>query len=154
MSSPPRVRIAPSPTGAIHLGLARTALFNWAYARGREGQFILRLEDTDRARSTHESEVAILEGLRWLGLDWDEGPDVGGDHGPYRQSERKQRHLKLVGSLMETGHAYPCFCTSEHLSEVRERQQAAKQTPRYDGCCREISSAQELEEAMYVVGFI
>ena len=142
MSSPPRVRIAPSPTGAIHLGLARTALFNWAYARGRGGQFILRLEDTDRARSTHESEVAILEGLRWLGLDWDEGPDVGGDHGPYRQSERKQRHLELVGSLMETGHAYPCFCTSEHLSDVRERQQAAKQTPRYDGCCREISSAQ------------
>jgi glutamyl-tRNA synthetase len=138
MSSPLRVRIAPSPTGAIHLGLARTALFNWAYARGRKGQFVLRLEDTDRARSTRESETAIIEGLRWLGLDWDEGPELGGDYGPYRQSERIDRHRELMGSLMETGHAYACFCTSERLSEVRERQQAANETPRYDRCCREI----------------
>jgi len=138
MSSPLRVRIAPSPTGAVHLGLARTALFNWAYARGREGQFVLRLEDTDRARSTRESESAIIEGLRWLGLDWDEGPELGGDYGPYRQSERIDRHRELVGSLMESGHAYPCFCTPERLSEVRERQQAAKETPRYDRCCRDM----------------
>ena len=138
MSSPLRVRIAPSPTGAIHLGLARTALFNWAYARGRKGQFVLRLEDTDRARSTRESETAIIEGLRWLGLDWDEGPELGGDFGPYRQSERIDRHRELVGSLMEADHAYPCFCTPERLSEVRERQQAANETPRYDRCCRDL----------------
>ena len=138
MSSPLRVRIAPSPTGAVHLGLARTALFNWAYARGREGQFVLRLEDTDRARSTRESESDIIEGLRWLGLDWDEGPEMGGDYGPYRQSERIDRHRELVGSLMESGHAYACFCTPERLSEVRERQQAAKETPRYDRCCRDM----------------
>jgi nondiscriminating glutamyl-tRNA synthetase len=138
MSSPLRVRIAPSPTGAIHLGLARTALFNWAYARGRQGQFVLRLEDTDRARSTRESESAIIEGLRWLGLDWDEGPELGGDFGPYRQSERIDRHRELMGSLMEAGHAYPCFCTPERVSEVRERQQAANETPRYDRCCRDL----------------
>ncbi len=142
MSSPLRVRIAPSPTGAMHLGLARTALFNWAYARGREGQFILRLEDTDRARSTEESEVAILEGLRWLGLDWDEGPEIGGEFGPYRQSERVERHGELAASLLETGHAYPCFCTTDRLTELRERQQAAKETARYDGHCRDIPAEQ------------
>ena len=110
-----RVRIAPSPTGTVHLGLCRTALFNWAYARGRGGAFILRVEDTDRTRSTAESEEKILEGLRWLGIDWDEGPDVGGDFGPYRQTERYDRYLEVAAGLQEAGWGYPCFCSSEPL---------------------------------------
>lgn len=142
MSSDIRVRIAPSPTGSVHLGLARTALFNWAYARGRGGTFVLRIEDTDRQRSTKESEAGILEGLRWLGIDWDEGPEVGGDRGPYYQSERIEGHLARAASLLESGQAYRCFCTAERLEELREAQQARKETPRYDGHCRELDPAE------------
>jgi len=138
-----RVRIAPSPTGALHLGLARTALFNWAYARGRGGAFLMRMEDTDRARSTKESEPAILEGLHWLGIDWDEGPDVGGEHEPYYQSQRIERHREYAARLLEQGVAYPCFCSTERLTAVREEQQAKKETARYDGLCRDL----DLEEA-------
>ncbi len=142
MTTVPRVRIAPSPTGAVHLGLARTALFNYAFARAQGGKFILRLEDTDRERSTQESEDAILEGLAWLGLEWDEGPKCGGEFGPYRQSERLERHQDMAGHLLGSGHAYPCFCSSARLSELRESQQAAKQTPRYDGHCRDLDPAE------------
>ena len=102
-----RVRIAPSPTGTIHLGLARTSLFNWVFARKSKGTFVLRIEDTDRERSTAESEAAILEGLAWLGLDWDEGPDVGGPYGPYRQSERLDGHLDRARTLDEFEESCP-----------------------------------------------
>ena len=147
MTSKPRVRIAPSPTGAIHLGLARTALFNWAFARGREGTFILRVEDTDRERSTRASEEAILEGLAWLGLDWDEGPDAGGAFEPYRQSERIERHLERANELLEAGFAYRCFCTPQRLEELRERQMQAKQTPAYDRTCRSLDPAESARRA-------
>ncbi len=134
-----RVRIAPSPTGTVHLGLCRTALFNWAYARGRGGAFILRVEDTDRTRSTAESEAAILDGLRWLGIDWDEGPGVGGPHEPYRQSERSEGHERVAAQVLESGHGYRCFCTPERLDELRASQEANKETPRYDQRCRSLS---------------
>ncbi len=139
MHTPPRVRFAPSPTGPLHIGGARTALFNWAFAKGRAGAFLLRSEDTDRERSTEESERGILDGLRSLGLQWDEGPDLGGPHAPYRQSERLETHLGTAGQLRRAGWAYPCFCTSERLTALREAAQAAKQTPRYDGHCRDLS---------------
>jgi len=132
-----RVRVAPSPTGDPHLGTAYQALFNCAFARRRGGKFILRIEDTDRVRSSEESEVAILESLRWLGLSWDEGPDIGGPHGPYRQSERTEIYRQHVDRLLETGHAYRCFCTRERLEEIRTRQGA---DTGYDRHCRSISS--------------
>lgn len=142
MSRPVRVRIAPSPTGAVHLGLCRTALFNWATARRAGGAFVLRIEDTDHDRSTAESETAIIEGLRWLGLDWDEGPDVGGPFVPYRQSERVARHNVRAEELLVRGHAYRCFCTHERLDGVRAEQEARKETPHYDQTCRDISAAE------------
>lgn len=147
MTQPLRVRIAPSPTGTLHLGLARTSLFNWAQARRNGGTFVLRIEDTDRTRSTAESETAILEGLRWLGMDWDEGPDVGGPYAPYRQSERLERHLELALRVLESGHAYRCFCSAERLDEVRALQQAKKQTPCYDGHCRDLEPASAASRA-------
>jgi glutamyl-tRNA synthetase len=140
MSDPVRVRIAPSPTGTVHLGLCRTALFNWATARRRGGKFVLRIEDTDHDRSTAESEAAIVDGLRWLGLEWDEGPDVGGPYAPYRQSERVERHVERAGELLASGHAYRCFCTLERLAAAREAQEARKETPRYDQACRDLSA--------------
>ncbi|MEM7519091.1 MAG: glutamate--tRNA ligase, partial [Planctomycetota bacterium] len=130
-----------------HLGLCRTALFNWAYAKKRGGTFVLRIEDTDKTRSTDESEQAILEGLRWLGVAWDEGPDVGGPHGPYRQSERADGHAELVTKLLDAGLAYRCFCTPERLAEVREAQEKAKETPRYDGTCRDLDPAESQRRA-------
>src|SRR5690554_4596625 len=114
-SSKVRVRFAPSPTGALHLGSARTALFNWLFARNAGGTMILRIEDTDRARSTSDSLASILDGLRWLGLDWDEGPGAGGEYGPYFQSERIQTYLDVAASLEEKGLAYRCYCTAEEL---------------------------------------
>jgi glutamyl-tRNA synthetase len=147
VSQPVRVRFAPSPTGKLHIGGARTALFNWAFARGLGGVFLLRVEDTDRERSTAEYEVAILDGLRWLGIDWDEGPEVGGAHGPYRQSEREEGHHATAHALLEAGHAYRCFCTPVRLDELRERQQAAKETPRYDGLCRSVDAAEAARRA-------
>jgi glutamyl-tRNA synthetase len=128
-----RTRFAPSPTGALHIGGARTALFNWAYARGRGGQFLLRIEDTDRERSKPEHEVAIIEGFRWLGIGWDEGPDVGGPYGPYRQTERIARHMEVARELIAKGAAYRCFATNAELDALRAEQEARKETPRYDG---------------------
>lgn len=133
-----KVRIAPSPTGDPHVGTAYSALFNWVFARRNNGTFILRIEDTDRTRSTPESEQAIIDSLRWLGLDWDEGPFRGGPAGPYRQSERLDIYRKHVDLLLEQGHAYRCFCTSERLAEMREKQKAAKQDFGYDGLCRDL----------------
>src|SRR5215217_5685479 len=110
-----RVRFAPSPTGQLHVGNARTALFNWLLARGAGGAFILRIEDTDAERSTRSSEASILEDLRWLGLNWDEGPDIGGPHGPYRQSERLHLFASYANELIASAHAYHCFCSPAKL---------------------------------------
>jgi len=133
-----RVRFAPSPTGQLHVGNARTALFNWLLAHGGDGTFILRIEDTDSERSTRESEQGILEDLRWLGLDWDEGPDVGGLHGPYRQSERVHLYASYANELVAAGHAYYCFCSPAKLDADRQADLAASQPPRYHGTCRDI----------------
>ncbi|MEC7560551.1 MAG: glutamate--tRNA ligase [Pseudomonadota bacterium] len=135
-----RTRIAPSPTGDPHVGTAYIALFNWAFARQHDGQFVLRIEDTDQARSTPESEQAIFTALRWLGLDWDEGPNVGGPYGPYRQSERQALYLEHIEKLLAQGDAFHCFCSKQRLDEVRAEQQAAKQTTRYDGHCLGLSA--------------
>ncbi|RPJ72432.1 MAG: glutamate--tRNA ligase, partial [Acidobacteria bacterium] len=111
----PRVRFAPSPTGYLHVGGARTALFNWLYARHSGGVFVLRIEDTDVERSSSEMVAGILDGMRWLGLDWDEGPEVGGAHGPYFQSERLSRYREAAGRLVASGHAYYCYCQPDEL---------------------------------------
>src|SRR5215510_6875022 len=133
-----RVRFAPSPTGQLHVGNARTALFNWMLARGR-GTFLLRIEDTDRERSTPESERAILEDLRWMGLDWSEGVEAPGDHGPYRQSERLHIYRAHAVELLAGGHAYHCFCSAELLEADRTAALAAGRPPKYVGRCRQIS---------------
>ena len=134
----PRIRFAPSPTGHLHVGNARTALFNWLLARRHSGPFILRIEDTDTERSTRASEDRIKADLRWLGLDWDEGPDVGGPHGPYRQSERGTRYRAAADALRAAGSAYYCFCTTEVLEAERASALAAGQPPRYSGRCRSL----------------
>jgi nondiscriminating glutamyl-tRNA synthetase len=134
-----RVRFAPSPTGQLHVGNARTALFNWLLAHGKDGTFILRIEDTDAERSTRESEASILEDLRWLGLDWDEGPDVGGPHGPYRQSERLHLYASYANELLHGGHAYYCFCSPAKLDDDRKADLAAGRPPKYHGTCRGIT---------------
>ncbi len=134
-----RFRIAPSPTGSIHVGTARTALYNWLLARKSGGKFVLRVEDTARDRNRPEFEQAIYAGLAWLGLDWDEGPDVGGDYGPYRQSERLKIHRRHLQRLIDRGHVYRCFCSREQLAEERKAAQRAKLPPRYSGRCRSLS---------------
>jgi glutamyl-tRNA synthetase len=130
-----RTRIAPSPTGDPHVGTAYIALFNLCFARQHGGEFILRIEDTDQVRSTRKSEDDILAALKWLHLDWDEGPDKGGPHGPYRQSERSSIYREHVKVLLDKGHAFHCFCSAERLDEVRKQQTEAKQQPGYDGHC-------------------
>lgn len=141
-----RVRFAPSPTGHLHVGGARTALFNWLFARNKGGRFILRIEDTDQERSTEESYRAIIDSLKWLGLDWDEGPIVGGDYGPYFQSQRRHLYKKWAEKLLADAKAYCCFCSQE---EVAARKQAAGQadSPAYDGKCRGLAP----EEAQKLV---
>ena len=134
----PRVRFAPSPTGQLHVGNARTALFNWLLAHGHDGTFVLRIEDTDAERSTRESETGILEDLRWLGLEWDEGPDIGGPHGPYRQSERVHLYASYGNELIGGGHAYHCFCPPAKLESDRKEDLAAGRPPKYRGTCRTI----------------
>jgi len=147
-TSPVRVRFAPSPTGLLHIGGARTALFNWLLAHGqtrregREGAFLLRIEDTDRNRYVEGAEQGIVDILRWFGLDWDEGPDVGGPLGPYRQSERSDLYREHAMRLLASGHAYRCFCTPERLQQVREEQTARKEAPGYDRFCRDLAAEQ------------
>lgn len=136
-----RVRFAPSPTGHLHVGNARTALFNWLLARGQGGTFVLRLEDTDEARSTQASADAILDDLRWLGLTWDEGPDRGGDFGPYRQTERLDRYRAHADALIAAGRAYYCFCSPADLDEARAAALRDGRTPQYPGTCRGIDAA-------------
>ena len=133
-----RVRFAPSPTGQLHVGNARTALFNWLLARGQNGTFILRIEDTDLERSTRESEQAILDDLRWMGLQWDEGVDVGGPYPPYRQTERMQSYVDHTNRLLAEGKGYYCFCSPETLDAHRKAQLAAGLPPKYAGTCRHI----------------
>jgi glutamyl-tRNA synthetase len=128
-----RTRIAPSPTGDPHVGTAYIALFNYCFAKQHGGEFILRIEDTDQLRSTRESEQQIFDALRWLGITWSEGPDVGGPHGPYRQSERSDIYKQYTQELVDKGYAFPCFCTAEELDQMRAEQMAKGETPRYDG---------------------
>ncbi len=137
-----RVRFAPSPTGYLHVGGARTAIFNYLFARHHGGTFVLRIEDTDAERSTRESEESLLEDLRWLDLDWDEGPDVGGPYGPYRQSERMATYKEVADKLVASGRAYPCFCTDAELERKREEMIAASRPPQYDGACRDLTPEQ------------
>src|SRR5271168_756516 len=137
--APVRVRIAPSPTGDPHVGTAYIGLINFIYARQRGGQFVLRIEDTDRTRFVSTSEQMIFDALRWTGLSWDEGPDVGGPYGPYRQSERTEIYREHADLLLANGTAYRCFCTAEELETARKQQMAAKLPPRYPGICRHLS---------------
>lgn len=145
--TPVRVRIAPSPTGDPHVGTAYIGLFNAAFARHHGGQFILRIEDTDQKRSTRQSELAIYHSLRWVGLQWDEGPDVGGPCGPYRQSERSAIYQAHAQLLLDRGTAYRCFCSAERLDQVRAGQKERKETPRYDGHCRRLPPAESAARA-------
>ncbi|AGG06823.1 MULTISPECIES: glutamate--tRNA ligase [Dehalococcoides] len=137
MTNEVRVRYAPSPTGYPHLGNIRTAMFNWLFARHNGGKFIVRIEDTDRERYVEGAVESILESLNWLGLDWDEGPDKGGDYGPYYQSERLPLYRKAAEKLVAEGKAYYCHCSSEKLDKMREDQIARKEPPGYDRCCRD-----------------
>jgi len=134
-----RVRFAPSPTGYVHVGNARTALFNWLFARHHGGVYVLRIEDTDIERSRREYERQLLEDLRWFGLDWDEGPDKGGKFAPYRQSERKDLYAPYAAQLIEQGHAYYCFCSAEQLEAERQEALKAGRQPRYSGRCRKLA---------------
>src|SRR5580698_3131572 len=141
-SAPIRVRIAPSPTGDPHVGTAYIGLLNYIYAKQRGGQFVLRIEDTDQTRFVATSEQMIFDALRWLGLGWDEGPDVGGPYGPYRQSERTEIYREHVEKLLASGHAYRSFETAEELDAMRKSQIAAKLPPRYNGAHRDLTDAQ------------
>jgi glutamyl-tRNA synthetase len=138
-TQPVRVRFAPSPTGHLHLGGARTALFNYLLAKKTGGRFILRIEDTDQKRFVEGAEQEIMDGLRWLGIDYDEGPDIGGAFGPYRQTERKENYQRRAQELVAKGFAYPCFCTPERMEKVRDEQNKNKQQLRYDGFCRDLN---------------
>ncbi|MDO8673841.1 MAG: glutamate--tRNA ligase [Dehalococcoidia bacterium] len=149
MDKPARMRYAPSPTGRPHIGNIRTAIYDWLYARHTGGQFILRIEDTDRARLVEGALENILESLRWLGCDWDEGPEVDGPHVPYFQSLRLHLYQKAADELIEKGWAYKCYCTSERLEEQRRAQTARKEPPRYDRLCRDLGPEEraKMEEA-------
>jgi glutamyl-tRNA synthetase len=137
--APARVRFAPSPTGHLHLGGARTALYDYLFAKRTGGKFILRIEDTDQKRYVPGSEQEIMDGLRWLGIPYDEGPDVGGPYGPYRQTERLEIYREHARVLVEKNHAYPCFCSPERLEKMRQEQKERKETSGYDGTCRRLS---------------
>jgi nondiscriminating glutamyl-tRNA synthetase len=140
-----KTRFAPSPTGLFHIGNARTALFAYLFARSKGGSFILRIEDTDRERSTKEFEKNIIEGLKWLGLDWDEGPDIGGPYGPYRQMERLDIYEKYLKKLLDENLAYYCFCSEDELEAERQYRLSQGQTPKYSGKCRNLSK-EEVEK--------
>jgi len=147
-----RVRFAPSPTGYFHLGSARSLLFNWLFARRHGGQFILRIEDTDRTRYHEEAVPDMLDGMRWLGLDWDEGPEVDGPYGPYYQSQRLSLYQEYAQKLLDSGHAYKCYCSAETLEQMRQEQQQRGQSSGYDRRCRELTAKQRAErEAQGIV---
>ncbi|WP_399930143.1 glutamate--tRNA ligase [Streptomyces kanamyceticus] len=152
-----RVRFCPSPTGNPHVGLVRTALFNWAYARHNEGALVFRIEDTDAARDSEESYQQLLDSMRWLGFDWDEGPEIGGPHAPYRQSQRMDIYKDVAAKLLDGGYAYPCYCTTEELDARREAARAAGKPSGYDGLCRALTAEQieayEAEGRKHIVRF-
>ncbi len=154
---PARVRFAPSPTGYLHLGGLRTALFDWLYARHTDGQFILRIEDTDQKRYNPESLDDLMRGLRWLGLDWDEGPDIGGPVGPYVQTERRKIYQEQVQKLVDSGHAYRCYCSQEDLEVMRKEQREKGLQQGYDGRCRHLTQEQrdayDAQDRSFVVRF-
>lgn len=157
MVEPVRTRFAPSPTGFLHVGSLHTALFEWLFARHNKGDFILRIEDTDMARKVEGSVEAILEGLKWLGINWDEGPSVEGQYGPYFQSERLEHYHKAAEQLVAQGYAYKCYCSEERLEKMREFQKLRKQPPGYDRHCRDLSpderAQKETEGIVPVVRF-
>jgi glutamyl-tRNA synthetase len=140
-----KVRFAPSPTGDLHIGGVRTALFNWLFARHNEGKFVLRIEDTDQERSTQESVEQIISAMKWVGLNWDEGPDAGGDFGPYYQSERNEFYKKALDYLLEKDRAYYCYCTPEEIDQMRAEAEASGKPSLYPGRCRHLSQ-EEIEE--------
>ena len=142
-----RARFAPAPSGSIHVGNARSALFGWAFARHHGGTFVLRIEDTDTSRVSEEAFHGVMESLGWLGIDWDEGPDVGGSYGPYRQSQRGEIYAERVRQLLEQGDAYPCYCTPEELEDRRRAAQAAGRSPGYDGRCRRLTDSERAQRA-------
>ncbi|MFE7314937.1 glutamate--tRNA ligase [Streptomyces sp. NPDC057555] len=142
-ATPVRVRFCPSPTGNPHVGLVRTALFNWAYARHTGGQLVFRIEDTDAARDSEESYNQLLDSFHWLGFDWDEGPEVGGPHEPYRQSQRMDLYKDVAQKLLAAGHAYPCYCTTEELDARREAARKEGRPSGYDGACRDLTAEQK-----------
>ena len=148
-----RTRFAPSPTGRLHIGNVRTALFNWLFAKAMGGSFILRIEDTDTARSLFEHELSIYEDLKWLGLEWAEGPDIGGDFSPYRQSERKSVHKAAALRLVTEGKAYKCYCTKEQLEDLKAAQVSSGMPPRYDGRCRGLGLNDGPKNAPFTVRF-
>ena len=154
---PVRVRFCPSPTGNPHVGLVRTALFNWAFARHNKGTLVFRIEDTDAARDSEESYEQLLDSLRWLGFDWDEGPEVGGPHAPYRQSQRMDIYKDVAEKLLAAGHAYHCYCITEELDARRDAARAAGKPSGYDGHCRDLSAEQtaayEAEGRVSIVRF-
>ncbi|HIT74294.1 MAG TPA: glutamate--tRNA ligase, partial [Candidatus Avipropionibacterium avicola] len=136
-----RVRFAPSPTGNLHVGAVRTALFNWVFARHHGGTLVLRIEDTDAARSTEESYRNVLNSLRWLGIEWDEGPEKDGPYGPYLQSQRRELYADAAERLLAGGHAYRCYCTTEE-TEARAKARPKGAPSGYDGFCRDLSQEQ------------
>lgn len=146
---PVRVRFAPSPTGHTHIGSGRTALYNYLLARQTGGKFILRIEDTDQKRYVPGAEKELIESLHWLGITWDEGPDVGGPHGPYYQTQRKEIYQEYAHKLIESGHAYYCFCSPERLEKIRQEQQKRKENPRYDGLCRRLDPHEAAERVAH-----
>ncbi len=157
MTSEVRCRFAPAPSGSLHVGNVRTGLFSWAYARHHGGAFILRIEDTDASRVTEEAFQGVMDSLRWLGIDWDEGPDVGGPHEPYRQSQRMPIYREMTEKLLAQGDAYPCYCTEAELEERRNAAKAKGQPWRYEGRCRDLTvqerAAFEAEGRPHVVRF-
>jgi glutamyl-tRNA synthetase len=152
-----RTRFAPAPSGSLHVGNVRTGLFSWAFARHNRGTFILRIEDTDASRVTEEAFHGVMDSLRWLGIDWDEGPDVGGSYAPYRQSQRMDVYRETTERLLSQGDAYPCYCTDEELAERRAAARARGELEGYDGRCRKLSEAErtafEAEGRPYAVRF-
>ncbi len=151
-----RCRFAPAPSGSIHVGNARTGLFSWAFARHHGGAFVLRIEDTDTSRVTEEAFHGVMDSLRWLGIDWDEGPDVGGPYGPYRQSQRMDAYREMTERLLSQGDAYRCYCTEQELEERRRAALARGEPPGYDGMCRdsEVRAAFEAEGRPSVIRFV
>src|SRR6202042_861007 len=146
-NQPPRVRFAPSPTGMLHVGSARTALYNWLYARHNQGDFVLRVEDTDVERSEARFEAQLIEDLRWLGLDWTEGPEIGGPYAPYRQSERMEIYQQHTAQLLAEGKAYRCFCTTEELEQERQLALQQHRTQVYSGKCRPMAASEAASRA-------